>query len=103
MLRFGTESFREVYEISGKNSSKQIFDQAVLGSVIYARMPLSDEILNSIDIKHQFRPYIVIYRNNESIFCYRCSSVNHTTKYKVHVSKRELYKKIRFCRSVVNL
>ena len=62
----------------------ELFKRIIPGDVIYAKMPLDKEELNSIDPTHRQRPYLVIKKEKDYLITYPYSTVNRTKKMRTY-------------------
>lgn len=54
-------------------AQKAVFNQLEVGDVIYARMPLPDRVMATIEKGHQNRPYLVVKIKEDGVRAYPCS------------------------------
>ena len=92
----GHEEYAKNYDSNLIDKQSAIFDSVELGSIVYAILPFSEKKLTAIGDKHQYRPYIVIHKADDVIYAFACSTSNYKTRYKVHVSKRDVLDKSTF-------
>ena len=53
---------------------KEIFEKIQAGEMIWAQMPLNKKELSEIEESHRIRPYLVVKKEKNFIFCYQSSS-----------------------------
>ena len=96
MRMVGMEKYASTYDSDLFDRQNEIFSRVDLGSIVYAVIPFSETELAKIEVSHQYRPYIIICKDEDTVSAFSCSTSNCRTPYKVHVSKRDIYDKSTF-------
>ena len=88
---------KQVYNILLKNiqlrqKQKEIFDKVQVGDMLWCKMPLSKLQLSKIERNHRIRPYLVVKKEQDFLWCYQSSSknreeINNYEKYGVNSGK----------------
>ena len=92
----GTAEYAKTYDSGLANKQKLIFDSIGLGSVVYAVLPFSEIELAKIGETHQYRPYVIIGKSGDTAYALSCSTSNAKIRFKVHVSKRDIFDRSTF-------
>ena len=53
---------------------KEIFENIQVGEMIWAQMPLNKKELSEIEESHRIRPYLIVKKEKNFLFCYQSSS-----------------------------
>lgn len=61
-----------------ENEQAQLLNSIEIGDLVWAKMPLPESELAYIEPTHRFRPYLVIKKDDESIYAYQASSKKAT-------------------------
>ena len=70
-MKINNKNYITMYNYEWKN---ELFKQVQPMDIVFAKMPLESKQLNEIEYNHRFRPYLVVCRNDNTLFCYQCSS-----------------------------
>lgn len=63
-----------IQKITIIKNQKKLFDSLNSGDLVWAKMPLSKKELNSIEVNHQIRPYLIVSKDRYNIYAYQSSS-----------------------------
>lgn len=79
-------------KIETHKQKKEIFNKLKIGDMVWCIMPLPKKQLNLIEQSHRIRPYLVVYKEQNFLLCYQCSSkdrveLNNCQKYLISGKK----------------
>lgn len=88
---------KQVYNILMKRiqlrqKQKEIFNKVKVGDMLWCKMPLSKLQLSKIEKNHRTRPYLVVKKEQNFLWCYQSSSkdrkkINNYEKYGINSGK----------------
>lgn len=85
-------------KIETHKQKKEIFNKLKIGDMVWCSMPLPKKQLNLIEQSHRIRPYLVVYKEQNFLLCYQCSSkdrveLNNCQKYLISGKKYKTKKR----------
>ena len=70
---------KEIYnfineKVNIAKKQKEIFEKVQSGDMIWDQMPLNKKELSEIEENHRIRPYLIVKKEKNFLFCYQSSS-----------------------------